>query len=626
MQTKINITSAKTLLLVTLCVGLVSQLAAQNQLFSTGSWSTQTLTTPQLVRYNKILTTTAANEIHPVVINNLAQSQTGGRVLVNIPDTTCGTLTFRVKHSEYFSESDYVWYAEIEADDSVSCSNGLLLLQSKNGEKFGELKVEHAYYSIEDLGGVHALVSQPTDTINPKPCGGALTPDSLIGGNEVQPRTNGNCDVRILVLFTPRANAAINNIQNLATSSVNVTNQAFRNSAVTANDLNLVIAGIEEFNFDESQRTFEQAINTVSSFPFINQLNQRRDATDADIVMMLVDNRVMTADGVAGIAFLGPNPGAFIGLCRSFGSNNGFVFSHEVGHLFGGNHEPCTAEDAGNNCVGNTAGGFQFAHTWSYKKGVWPFRKDVKRKTIMYSAGGNNSELIQHFSNPNVKVDKRATGINNERDNSRFLSDNACLVANYLTEEALFTVRTTGSRFVCQTGAELIGLHLLNAPPGPYQYLWEISVDGISWSFLSNGTSTMVSGSNYNVGDILLLRVTVTAGNGQTSRWWHYLEVVDRGYEGLLCARSLPSIDYGTLSIYPNPSSDDVQLNFALQAPSNVLIQVSDLSGKLWHYRNSNYPSGDFNYTIQTVDMPNGMYVLQFSDGKRFITSKLLKQ
>jgi len=29
---------------------------------------------------------------------------------------------------------------------------------------------------------------------------------------------------------------------------------------------------------------------------------------------------------------------------------------------------------------------------------------------------------------------------------------------------------------------------------------------------------------------------------------------------------------------------------------------------------------------VNNTYMPNGMYVLQFSDGKRFITSKLLKQ
>ena len=80
------------------------------------------------------------------------------------------------------------------------------------------------------------------------------------------------------------------------------------------------------------------------------------------------------------------------------------------------------------------------------------------------------------------------------------------------------------------------------------------------------------------------------------------------------------------VSIYPNPSSSSANLEMNIATPSEVSIQVTDLSGKIVATQNLGFlPLGKNQTTIQSASFNNGLYYVTISSNGTSVTKKFIK-
>ena len=80
------------------------------------------------------------------------------------------------------------------------------------------------------------------------------------------------------------------------------------------------------------------------------------------------------------------------------------------------------------------------------------------------------------------------------------------------------------------------------------------------------------------------------------------------------------------VSIYPNPSSSSANLEMNIATPSEVSIQVTDLSGKVVATQNLGFlPLGKNQTTIQSASFNNGLYYVTISSNGTSVTKKFIK-
>jgi hypothetical protein len=86
------------------------------------------------------------------------------------------------------------------------------------------------------------------------------------------------------------------------------------------------------------------------------------------------------------------------------------------------------------------------------------------------------------------------------------------------------------------------------------------------------------------------------------------------------------STEISGVSIYPNPSSSSVNLEMNIANPSEVSIQVTDLSGKIVATQNLGFLSlGKNQTTIQSASFNNGLYYVTISSNGTSVTKMFIK-
>ena len=79
------------------------------------------------------------------------------------------------------------------------------------------------------------------------------------------------------------------------------------------------------------------------------------------------------------------------------------------------------------------------------------------------------------------------------------------------------------------------------------------------------------------------------------------------------------------LSVYPNPASDEVQVNYALTSDAAVTINLYDLAGKLvYSVSNGTQMEGRHFAHINTSDLAKGFYTVNVTTGTSSSNSKLI--
>ena len=82
--------------------------------------------------------------------------------------------------------------------------------------------------------------------------------------------------------------------------------------------------------------------------------------------------------------------------------------------------------------------------------------------------------------------------------------------------------------------------------------------------------------------------------------------------------------NYTSISVYPNPVSNNLTINYNLSASSNVSINVFDMLGsRIAEIANDRESSGQHSIPWNASTVPQGIYLLQFMVDNKIINQKI---
>lgn len=473
-------------------VGFLTSISAQTSIVSSSSTVFTDFTQNQIDVLGKVQAIANSQGTWSISIRPLNESLVNRNLKITIPGEDCGELIFRTKSLSYILASDYTWYGEMLLKDSLNCYDGDGMLINRNGIISGYFSVEDRFYSIktlQDAGTAPSrLILMKNGPITNQSCG-YEGEDSIPEDTTKSNDREGYCPVRVLVLVTSSAAAE----DPTYVSSINLQfariRQCFVNSGISSNDLDLILAGVVvvppttvvvvdnniSYTLDETGSTIPKIVNILSrsTIPFTqpNYLSSLRTTYAADILVCLPNRRIMSPDGSSARASE-ENAAAALHI-RELNSTS-YTFEHELGHVFGAEHESCEhAAFTGFDCNKDNQGGGVSplparAYTF-YRKG-WGSSDKRKRRTIVYSLLEENGRLIPQYS-----------GIYGDQysNNASFIKSRACSVATYNNDDILntFYALIDPLSSVCEGGPFALTSRMFGNT-GPYTYAWYASLDG----------------------------------------------------------------------------------------------------------------------------------------------------
>jgi hypothetical protein len=247
--------------------------------------------------YDKISSAKYVLQSSLVEFRGLATSVQGGNIAVNLPITSCGDAIFKTIFAEYETQNEYRWEGELIPQDTCQCSDGYLVLVAHEGHKFGHLALDGDFYEIQEISdSTHTFSKISFEDFEGVECG--ILPSTGFNKQSADDRDEEHCEVRVLVLYnqsTVEAEGSINAVLNRIYLAMAQTNIALNNSAVSDNELHLVLAGIDSIpGYQQTSILASNEIFILSTDAFVTS---RRDAVGADIVAFLSGDDYMSLNG-----------------------------------------------------------------------------------------------------------------------------------------------------------------------------------------------------------------------------------------------------------------------------------------------------------------------------------------
>jgi hypothetical protein len=586
-------------------------------LFNQTTWSqTQSIITPSSVSQSQLnpsqlakLNNLSASQLHDnfqlVEVQNLATSQVNAKVKLAISNLPCTDMIFTATKVEYISESDYYWSGFIDSDVDAPCKGGSITLMAKNGEKFGSIIFDDYSYEFQDLGdGIQALSRFKVEMVGENECGiNSNTPGYRISSqpqkdnpspNRILP-CQGNCEVRVLVLWTQAAENIEANINNRIALAIAQTNQAYQNSQIAEASVRIVLAGSQRINFTETYGSND--INVLAANITAQNL---RNLNQADIVVLLT-NGSNYGELYGVVKAIGPNFNGAYALVQTNAATGGrFTFAHEVGHLFGARHDI--------DPTGTIEHGYTFNTGFIFTK---------QRYTLLATMPAGKTRE-QNYSNPDVKIKNKKTGTTNNNNNAQQHRNTGCTVANFFANALPpFTVNIDAVQQDCYQGwADAV----VQCGTAPYTFNWEMSLDGLDYQPIGN-TENVNFYFYCQSNTFLNLRLTVTDATSTSLTSYHHLEI-GNNYP-LRPAHGKPKVSDTETStiiqrVYPNPSSSSMQVELRLPNTENISVAIIDATGNVKkQIFNGTISKGKKTITVNTAVLNSGIYQLRVTTNNK---------
>lgn len=536
------------------------------------------------------------------------------------------------------SKSTYLWTGELLDIP------GSMTVVSDNNRINAHIKVDGKEYEIHPLeGNVHAMVelaplNEGIETCPARPVSKDRVKVPVDENEPINGRQVGCVarQVRVLVLSTQRARATPLDPSGVANVAIADFNRIQSNSAVNGR-INLVLAGVHNIFFDETFRRIDIDIDRLAD-PTNTQVRNLRTRYAADLVVLLADQDY---DGVRGIvSAIGPDFNTAFSIVRIRDAVGSYTFAHEIGHLYGAQHEDCTMWNIF-PCIPATANTFD--HGFNFTRNGSLFRRTRRYHTVMHRLMGGHWSREPYFSNPDVNHDTRATGRAGEYDNAREIETWDRTVANFDTTEPLLTVSIDGpsniNLYQGNTWEAVYGCGYGNN----YSFQWETSDDGFNYypagtaetmsrSVYSSSTSRIYIRLRVSSGTILNLPGVFTAtafltvyvnGNNFRRGLAQSDEAIAWGETVELPGQNSILLDH----VYPNPAKSHSRIGFYLPAPETISLDVLDVDGQLiQNITGGDFEAGNYEFDVDHSALSSGVYLYHLKAGETRLTRRLFIQ
>lgn len=149
-----------------------------------------------------------------------------------------------------------------------------------------------------------------------------------------------------------------------------------------------------------------------------------------------------------------------------------------------------------------------------------------------------------------------------------------------------------------------------NASSGPYDSLKWVFPDTMTTS--PNPTYTFKHGGSYDV--------TLNLYNKKDSVLASYKKTFNVQSVGI---KEVQNTQEEITGLYPNPSNSSAILTYKLYQQENVIVKISDITGRIIRVYNEGAKTGLNKLFINTMEFPNGLYFVNLSQNGKASTQKL---
>jgi len=612
----------KTLLIVAFAI-FSSNIFGQEYLIKESSLKMRDLRAKESKEFARIQSNEMYTDHYLVEMGSLAKTQSKDAVSILIPQSDCGTLTFRAKSVEYNSEKDYSWHGTLDStlkEPVCGCVTGSLTLVSSKYGKIGHIMVGELVYELLQIGDDRFLLGKldsSSKVFSKKECAvshkAPINNTTIKSPKKAQKGQSTCCTVRCIVFYTPAALAlegsvaAINNRVNLA---ITQTNTALANSDIGSCDLTIELTSVNPYFLPtatgaENPDDIFGDVTAMANDSNPGGAQNFRDGDDADIVVLLTGDVYNDFAGAV-VPLDHPNRDNAYAIVEAGSATTGrFTFAHEVAHLFGGLHDE--------------------AH--DFKTGAFLCFGGTTRRTILRVMAAGQVR-IQHYSNPDVDFEGKRTGKNN-RNNADIILTNACTVAEFRDTVEPFTVTISGadSGCPCEDLHQYVNFTSGGTPGATFNYSWFVSSDETNWTSLAGASSSIYVAMPCIAGDGIFLRVDVSDNFGNTDSFTRYLEA--EYLSGDVCIFRMGKVNSETiLSVSPNPTNGQSVVSIKVDKESAYTISIKDINGRVL----STVADGDIlrigthNFPLNITNSKNSLFYIHSvdTDGNQ-IVEKLLK-
>ncbi len=143
------------------------------------------------------------------------------------------------------------------------------------------------------------------------------------------------------------------------------------------------------------------------------------------------------------------------------------------------------------------------------------------------------------------------------------------------------------------------------------------------WRGVVKGNEILIAAQNpYSNSDTQATTITVKYQNWQKDITLTGREVFLCSFKDILITATTPTVSQTKLNIFPNPASENINLNLETPLPYDVDFELIDALGKVW--KKEKIEKNKRSHALSTSNIPNGTYMLRYVLDNRTVTDKIL--
>lgn len=395
----------------------------------------------------------------------------------------------------------------------------------------------------------------------------------------------------VLVLYTPAAKIGADpdhlgdpdHIIGIINNAISAANIIYSNSGV---QVRINKSYIQEINYTEVSHEIDVNRLAGTNDGYMDNVHTMRTNYGADIVILYKAG----GSGAGRAKGIWVNAGSAFAVVKYSSSPDRYTFTHEIGHLFGGEHE-IEFDD------------FEDFPEYYNHGFTNTYPQLTSFQTIMGVKAESATDRVPYFSDPNesILVD------NNLRVLGGDTTDNVTLVHNIRAETVAgfydppLIVDVTGPTILIGTQGgtkapqyQATGTWYVSASGGVGNYSYQWQYDGYSgWTDYVGETDTSLTKTLYYNANGHDLRCVVTSGSQTENDEIHVFVTGDI-----------------FLKSSPNPFNPITDIEFNIPEESNVRIEVFNIKGqKISSLINSTFNIGKYSVEFDGTNLGSGIYI-----------------